>query len=123
MPILWPFHSGNLFKTLLVFGMQGAHQSVPDGEVQAIVAPEVLMMHVVVGGGVDPFGQPTLVKTFREELIPHVSNHVFQHHEHGKCENGKDVNGKQEEKDEDDAKFNNCFQRVKAEGGPGGRID
>jgi hypothetical protein len=60
---------------------QGSHPPVPEQEVKAVIALEILVVLVVANGSIDPFSNPGLVKIFGIKLPAQVSIYIVDDHE------------------------------------------
>lgn len=60
--VSFAFH---FFKLFVIIRTNGTHQPVPEEEVEAIIAFEILVVHIMIDRGIDPFAEPVLTESFR----------------------------------------------------------
>ena len=76
-------------QALVVVGVVGAHDTVPNVEIDPIISVGFFMVHDVVGGGIQHIAQPTFHYPSWIELKSRVSQNVIENlppHEHAKCQ-------------------------------------
>ncbi len=66
-------------KGVLVIFEIGTHDAVPEIEVQAVIAGKFAVVHVVVGGGVDPLEYRAARKPFWVKLVAGMKVNVHDH--------------------------------------------
>lgn len=110
--------SRHFLKPLVIILPRSAHQPIPKGKVQAIVALEVLVVLVVVYRSIEPFAQPMAVGTLGKEFIAEVAIYIVQRHEYQKYHDVRKMNGDGKGKYIDDARFYHGFGGTKGKRGP-----
>ena len=110
-------------KLAVVIVPERTHDTIPEQEIQAVVAFEELVMLVVVYGSIDPFTQPVCIEAFRIELPAAVTVNIVNDHEQEEEGQMKLVNGDGKQEDDNNTYFHEGFQRVKGIGSPGGGVN
>ena len=98
--------------------MVGAHEAIPEIEVNAVVAAHFFMVHRVVGGGIKEKLQGSLHEPTGVKLVAGVSKDVvgkLPHHEDSECEW---MDRDQERGEWKDAGLDQGFGGVEGIGGP-----
>lgn len=107
----------------MVGAVVGAHQCVPEVEVEPIVAARPFVVHVVVGGGVEPPENGVMNKPCRENFVTQVPHYIPKQGPGGKEEQDQWVERDDQCCDRDDGDFYNRFKRVERQGSPGRWIE
>ena len=88
------------------------HPDIPPAEIDGVVAAEVFVVEIVVGGSVEPAAEAILGEPFREHFVTEVTGDVEDGHPKEKGEQGERVDGKGEREDEKNSCFDDGFERV-----------
>jgi hypothetical protein len=98
---------------------QRSHPPIPEQEVKAVVALEILVVLVVANGSIDPSSYPGLMKILWVKLPTKMPVNIVDDHEKEKGQYMKFMNGDGKKENNQDAGFNECLQRVEGIGCPG----
>ena len=102
--------------------MGGTHYPVPKSKIEAVIAFEILVVHIVVNGCIEPFTKPMPVKPFGEKFVPKMTIYIVHRHENKKGKNMNEMYGYGKCKHINDTGFYYRFSGVKGKGCPGRRV-
>jgi hypothetical protein len=112
----------HFFILCIIILSQGSHPTVPEQEIKAVIALEILVVLVVANGSVDPSSYPGFVKILGVKLPAQVSVNIVNDHEKEKDQQMKFMDGNGKKENYQDTGFNDGLQRVEGIGCPGGWI-
>jgi len=107
---------------LYIVGILGAHETVPDPEVEAIIAFELAVMEIMVGGSVEYFEEKRSPEIFGHDLIAQVAVYVDDKAADGENEDAQGVDGNYKNDGQEHGAFRPGLDKMKGIGGPGGRV-
>jgi hypothetical protein len=112
----------HFFILCVIILSQRSHPPVPEQEVKAVVALEILVVLVVANGSIDPSSYPGLVKILWVKLPTKMPVNIVDDHEKEKDQYMKFMDGDGKKENNQDAGFNECLQGVESIGRPGGWV-
>ena len=95
-----------------------AHETIPDIEVESIVAAHLFVMLDVIGGCVQHFAQPGFHQPLGEVFIAGVTEHIEDDLPDHEGKEGQRMHRHGEDQQREDAGLNRSLQGRKAVGGP-----
>lgn len=112
----------NRFKAFFIIRTNSPHQPVPEQEIQTIIPFEILVVHIMVHRSIDPFAQPVFTESLWIQFPAQVPVHIINDHEQEKENQVIEMNRNAKYKNEEDAGFQDRFQRMEGVGGKGAGI-
>ena len=105
-----------------IVGMFGAHQAIPDPEIESIVPFELAVVHIVMDGGVEYFEEEGAPEAARHDLVSQVA--IYVDDEARNCEqgDGEHMNGEDQCDHQQYGAFGPGFEKMERIGGPGGGV-
>ncbi len=98
--------------------MGGIREQIPPSEIQAVVAIEFFVVHIVMGGRGMPFENRMIDETFREQLVAQMAQNIVAQIVRDENENSCGVSRYRESDNRQYCNLNRGFHRVKSVGGP-----
>ena len=72
----------DFIEGLFITGVVGIHDAVPEAEIQAIIAPYILVVQIMVCRSIEPFEERVPERSLREYLITKMPHHIKRYLPH-----------------------------------------
>lgn len=109
----------DLVEALVVVCTNGSQHAIPEKEVEAIIAFEVLVMLVMVHRCIDPLTNSSALKAFRIQFISQMPIHIVHDHEQEEDHQVRCMDGYGEHEYYQNAYLHQSLQRMKCISSPG----